>query len=221
MNLSEIGDPQVHDLLRIDPDCVTACSVAQPSWVRASLIACPWVVLRRSQAPVDQLAVGIRGVTRSERWGGFCAKGLISKIVRPSELLVLARSSTHILRPPAFGALQQVIEHLRDFTLLWGPTGSVGFELATGRPVTTETSDLDITIWAPQRIVAGQARVLWDRVTGLQTKVDVRVETSECGFSLEEYVRTSSGRILLRYPDSLRFGDDPWNEPSNCEVTIL
>src|ERR1700683_3937431 len=221
MNLSDIGDPQVHDLLRIPPDFVTACPVAQPSWVRASLIACPWVVRRRTQAPVGQLAVGIRGFTRSERWGGFWAKGLISKIVRPAELLVLARSSTHIQRPPAFGALQQVIESWRDFTLLWGPTGSVGFELATGRPVTTETSDLDIAIWAPQRIVVAQARFLWDRVTGLQTKVDVRVETSECGFSLEEYVRTSSGRVLLHYPHGLRFGDDPWNELSNCEVTIL
>jgi phosphoribosyl-dephospho-CoA transferase len=217
MNLSEIGDPQVHDLLRIDPDCVTACSVAQPSWVRASLIACPWVVLRRTQAPVGQLAVGIRGTTRSERWGGFFAKGLIREIVRPAELLILARSSTHTLRPPAFAALQQVIESGRDLKLLWGPTGSVGFELATGRPVTTEASDLDIAIWAPQRIVVAQARFLWDRVTGLQTKVDVRVETSECGFSLEEYVRTSSGRILLRYPDGLRLGDDPWNEPSNVK----
>jgi phosphoribosyl-dephospho-CoA transferase len=148
-------------------------------------------------------------------------KGLISEIVRPEELLVLGRSSTHNRRPPAFGALQQVIESWRDLTLLWGPTGSVGFELATGRPVTTETSDLDIAIWAPQRIVVAQARVLWDRVAGLQTKVDVRVETSECGFSLEEYVRTSSGRILLRYRDGLGFGDDPWNEPSNCEVTTL
>jgi hypothetical protein len=80
-------------------------------------------------------------------------------------------------------------------------------------------------------MVVEQARFLWDRVTGLQTKVDVRVETSECGFSLEEYVRTSSSRILLRYPEGPRFGDDPWgvnpwgddprNEPSNCEVTIL
>lgn len=214
-------DPQVHDLLRIDPDYVTACSVPQPSWVRASLIAYPWVVLRRTQAPVGQLAVGIRGSTRSERWGGFCAKSVVSEIVRPAELLVLARSSTHTRRPPAFGALQQVIERWRDLTLPWGPTGSVGFELATGRPVTTETSDLDIAIRAPRRIVVEGARFLWDRVTGLPTKVDVRVETLECGFSLEEYVRTSSGRILLRYPDGLRFGDDPWSEPSSCEVTVL
>jgi phosphoribosyl-dephospho-CoA transferase len=117
--------------------------------------------------------------------------------------------------------LQEVIERWRDLTLPWGPTGSVGFELASARQVTTEASDLDIAIRAPQRIAAEQALSLWDRVTGLQTKVDVRVETPECGFSLKEYVCTSSGRILLRYPDGPRFGDDPWSEPSKSEVTIL
>jgi phosphoribosyl-dephospho-CoA transferase len=212
MNLSEIGDPQVHDLLRIDPDCLTAGCVAQPFWVRESLISCPWAVVRRAQAPVGRVAVGVRGATRSERWGGFCAKSLINKIFRHADLLILAQSSTHILRTPACRALQQVIESWHDLTLLWGPTGSVGFELATGHPVTTETSDLDIAIRAPQRLVLEQARSLWDRVAGLQTRVDVRVETPECAFSLEEYVCTSSGRILLHYLDGPRFGDDPWND---------
>jgi phosphoribosyl-dephospho-CoA transferase len=222
MNLSEIGDPQVHDLLRIDPDCLTAGCVAPPSWARESFITCPWAVVRRAQAPVGQLAVGVRGATRSERWGGFCAKSLISKIVRPAELLVLARSSTHILRTPAFRMLQQIIESWHDLTLLWGPTGSVGFELATGRQVTTEASDLDIAIRAPHRIDLEQARSLWHRVTEMQTKVDVRVETPECGFSLEEYACSASSRnsrILLRYPDSSRFGDDPWRDCSKLEAT--
>jgi phosphoribosyl-dephospho-CoA transferase len=44
----------------------------------------------------------------------------------------------------------------------------------------------------------------------LQVKVDVRVETPMCGFSLDEYAHASSARILLRYADGLRFGDDPW-----------
>jgi phosphoribosyl-dephospho-CoA transferase len=51
---------------------------------------------------------------------------------------------------------------------------------------------------------------LWDRLAGLQVKVDVRVETPMCGFSLDEYAHASSARILLRYADGLRFGDDPW-----------
>ena len=221
MKLSEIGDPQVHDLLSIEPDCLTADCLAQPSWVKEMLISCPWVVARRPKAAVGQIAVGVRGSTRSERWGGFCGKSLISKIVRPAELLVLARSSSRTPRMPALKVLQVVTERWRDFTLPWGPTGSVGFELATGREVTTEASDLDIAMRAPHRIGVDQARSLWDRVTGLQIKVDVRVETPECGFSLEEYVCTSSGRILLRYPDGPRFGDDPWNERSNTEVTAL
>jgi phosphoribosyl-dephospho-CoA transferase len=221
MKPSEIDDPQVHDLLSIDPDCLTADCLAQPSWVKEALISCPWVVVRRAQAPVGQIAVGVRGTTRSERWGGFCGKSLIIKIVRPADLLVVGRSSDRIPRTPALKVLQEVIERWRDLTLPWGPTGSVGFELATGREVTTETSDLDVAIRAPHRIVVEQARSLWDRVTGLKTKVDVRVETLECGFSLEEYVCTSSGRILLRFPDGPRFGDDPWNERSNAEATAL
>ena len=100
-------------------------------------------------------------------------------------------------------ALQQVVEAWRDLTFPWGPTGSVGFELASGHHVTTEVSDLDIAIRAHERISVEQARSLWERVIGLQTKVDIRVETPECGFSLEEYVNVSSRRILLRYSANL------------------
>jgi phosphoribosyl-dephospho-CoA transferase len=221
LKLPEIDTPQVHDMLSIDPDCITADCFAQPSWVKKTLTSCPWVVVRRAPAPVGQIAIGVRGVTRSERWGGFCGKSLISKIVRPADLLVFGRSSARIPRTPALKVLQEVIERWRDLTVPWGPIGSVGFELASGRQVSTEVSDLDIAVRAPRRIVVEQARSLWDRVTGLRTKVDVRVETPECGFSLEEYVCTSSGRILLRYPDGPRFGDDPWNERSNTEVAAL
>ena len=221
MNFSEIGDPQVHDLVRIDPDYLTAGSVARPSWVTESLMTCPWAVVRRAEAPAGQIPVGVRGTARSERWGGFYLKILISKIVQPAELLALARSSSLTPRTPALKVLQVVIERWRGFALSWGPTGSVGFELVCGRKVTTAASDLDIAIHATQRIALERARFLWDRVTGLQTKVDVRVETPECGFSLEEYVRTSPGRILLRYPEGPTFGDDPWNERPSSEVSVV
>jgi phosphoribosyl-dephospho-CoA transferase len=222
MNLSGIGDPLIHDLLRIDPDCLIAGCVAQPSWVRESLITCPWAVVRRAQAPVGQIAVGVRGTTRSERWGGFCAKSLISAVVRPADVLVLAGSSSRTLRTAALKVFQVVIERWRDLSLPWGPAGSAGFELATGRQVTSETSDLDLVIRAPFRIPVEQARSLWHRVTGLQVKVDARVETPECGFALEEYassISTRNSRILLRYPDGSRFGDDPWRERPKLEAT--
>jgi phosphoribosyl-dephospho-CoA transferase len=107
-------------------------------------------------------------------------------------------------------ALREVVKKWRGVPFLWGPTGSVGFGLATGRPVTTEASDLDLAIRAPNPIGIEQARWLWDRVLGLQTKVDVRVETPLCGFSLEEYACASPAQILLRFPDAPRLGDHPW-----------
>jgi phosphoribosyl-dephospho-CoA transferase len=219
MNLSGIGDPQVHDLLRIDPDCLMASCVAQPSWVRQSLISCPWVVVRRGRAPAGQIAIGVRGGTRSERWGGFCGESVIKKVVRIEELLAIARSSTHIHRTPALNALQEVIERWQGLSLPWGPTGSVGFELATRHQVTTETSDLDLAIRTTNRIDTERASFLWDRLAGLQAKVDVRVETLTCSFSLKEYARASSGRILLHYPDGLRLGDDPWSLMTSGQST--
>jgi phosphoribosyl-dephospho-CoA transferase len=103
-------------------------------------------------------------------------------------------------------------ERWADLTLPWGPGGSVGFELASGRKVTTQASDLDLVIRAGNKIDVEEARFLLARTFGLEAKVDVRVETPVCGFSLEEYVSASSAKILLRYPDGARLGEDPWRE---------
>lgn len=211
MKLSETDAPLIHDLLQIDAHSLTSDSVSQPPWVREDLSSCPWVVVRRGRAPAGQVAVGVRGATRNERWGGFCDEHLIKKIVRPPELLVLSRTPAHFRPTPALQALPDVIERWQGLSLPWGPTGSVGFELATGRPVTTEASDLDLAIRATNRIDTERASFLWDRLVGMPAKVDVRVETPTCSFSLEEYVHASSARILLRYPGGLRLGDDPWS----------
>ena len=213
--LRKTDDLKVHDLLQIDPDSLLGLTA--PSWVNLALSSCPWVVVRRARAPAGEVAVGVRGDTRSQRWGGFLSRDLIGKVVRPPELLLVGQSSTPRVTP-AMKVLQEVIGRWRDLTLPWGPTGSVGFELATGSQVTSEASDLDIAIRAPAPITPERARALWQRVIGLQTRVDIRVETPQCGFSLQEYACTSSTRMLLHYPDGERLGDDPWDEWSNTEI---
>ena len=210
MMLLEFDSPQVHDLLEIESGSLGTGGIAQPTWVRKMLIDCPWVVVRRAPAPGGHIAVGVRGADRSERWGGYCAERHVKRIARPATLLDLGRTAGRSYRTPAFVALRQVIKKWRGVPFLWGPAGSVGFELATGRAVTTEASDLDLAIRAPSPIGVEQARWLWDRVVGLQTKVDVRVETPLCGFSLKEYACASPAQILLRFPDSPRLGDHPW-----------
>ena len=213
--LRKTDELRVHDLLHIDPHSLLDGTA--PSWVNQALSSCPWVVVRRARAPAGEIAVGVRGDTRSQRWGGFLSKDLIGKVVRPADLLFVEQSSIPRFTP-AIKLLQEVIDRWRDLTLPWGPTGSVGFELATGSQVTSEASDLDIAIRAPARITVERARTLWQRVVGLQTRVDIRVETPQCGFSLQEYACTSSTRMLLHYPDGERLSGDPWSEWSNTEI---
>jgi phosphoribosyl-dephospho-CoA transferase len=208
MELLEIDNPRVHDLLQIDSDAPPA--IAAPSWVKQTLSSCPWVVARRAEARVDEIAVGVRGSSRNQRWGGFLKKSFIRRIVTPAELVHLRQSAILSARTPALRALREVLERWRDLSLQWGPTGSVGFELATGSRATTEGSDLDIAIDAPFRMTKEKAFSLCHSVIGLQVKVDVRVETPKCGFSLQEYACTSSARMLLHYSDGVRLGSDPW-----------
>lgn len=209
MRPSQIPNPQAHDLLQLNPDSIRPACIGAPNWVIPALDSCPWVVVRRAHAPAGQIAVGVRGSSRSERWGSFLSTELITRVVSPTELLTVAQSSISDLRTPAFNALQQLIERWCDLPLPWGPTGSVGFELATGHKVATNCSDLDVAIRAETRISLERARWIYERATGLPTKVDIRVETPESGFSLEEYACTRS-TILLRYPESVRLGNDPW-----------
>jgi phosphoribosyl-dephospho-CoA transferase len=207
MKRAEVHNPQVHDLLQIDYSSLTSDCAADPTWVRRTMLDCPWVVVRRSQAASDFVAVGVRGENRNERWAACCEKSLVREIVRPEELLRAARD---VRRTPALRAVEEMTERWTDLALPWGPGGSVGFELASGRKVTTETSDLDLVIRAQRRITVEDARFLLDRTHGLEAKVDVRVETPACGFALEEYA--SASKILLRYADGVRLGEDPWQE---------
>ena len=206
--MNEVDKPQVHDLLQIDPALPISRCVAEPTWVEKALVGCPWVVVLRAQTSLGRIAIGVRGAARSERWGAFCDGSQVRTIVRPEQLLPSS------CRTPALRTLHEIRERWADLALSWGPTGSVGFELASGRRVTTEASDLDLVIRAPQRIPVDRARSLLDRTLGLGTRVDVRVETPLCGFALEEYASASSARILLRYVEGVRLGRDPWRVES-------
>lgn len=92
----------------------------------------------------------------------------------------------------------------------WGPVGSVGFELATGQQTVTGTSDLDVALFSPTRFTRETARDLWSVISIAPAKVDVRVETTYCGFSLEEFAREGTEQILVRLPEGPRFAPDPW-----------
>src|SRR5580698_9535540 len=102
--MSEVDKPQVHDLLQIDPAFSPSGSLAEPRWARETLIVCPWVVVRRAQPSFGQIAVGVRGATRSERWAAFCDGSQVRTIARPEQLLPSS------CRTPALRTLHEIRE---------------------------------------------------------------------------------------------------------------
>jgi phosphoribosyl-dephospho-CoA transferase len=208
---------RVHDLILLrSADVETACMV-EPPWVRPALQHTPWAVVRRAPAPNGKLAVGVRGTAREERWGGLIELSKVVLTKRPSQLRCsLAHDSRRTI--PALKALTFVETVLAHMDLDWGPAGSVGFELATGKPVATEGSDLDVVLFTSRRIDAVTARDLWLALAASPTKVDLRIETPLCGFSLEEYARSESAKILIRMPSGRQLVEDPWALPDERET---
>jgi phosphoribosyl-dephospho-CoA transferase len=203
-------EPRVHDLLLLRVGRVHPACMAEPTWVEMVIRRSPWVVVRRVNASVGKVAVGVRGSDRNQRWGGLVEMADVALIKQPLQLRIsLAHDSRKTV--PALKALALVEKELAEIDLSWGPVGSVGFELATGDRVTTETSDLDLALFASQRITRPIARDLWDTLSSLPAKVDVRVETPCCGFSLEEYALRRSTKIMIRTPDGRHLVEDPWD----------
>jgi phosphoribosyl-dephospho-CoA transferase len=227
---------RIHDLLEIDAERFLQGQSSAPGWVAESLREAPFVVMRRG--PTDQgIPVGIRGALRNERWAGVCQPEMIRRVLTPQTLLRLvtplsqmdpagkAACATRLtpvsqsLSAPRIDAilalrtLPLLAERWREFDAPWGPGGSVGFELATGRHVTTPESDLDVVIYADTPLTASAAQTLRDSAQGLPATVDIRVETPTCGFSLTEYASRSPAPILIRLASGPVLATDPWATP--------
>jgi phosphoribosyl-dephospho-CoA transferase len=198
----------VHDLLLLRSGSVSSAGAVPPDWVSSSTAPDLWVVVRREIAPAGLVAVGLRGSNRQQRWGAFAEISDVSERIRPSQLSSQRARRTSAV--PALAALVWLEEQLDKSELDWGPVGSVGFELATGQQVTTATSDLDLALFAPARFTRDTARDLWSLMSTAPAKVDVRVETPQCGFSLAEYGRPGTEQVLVRLPAGRILAEDPW-----------
>jgi phosphoribosyl-dephospho-CoA transferase len=188
-----------HDLVRLaHPDAVL--TGAEPAWVGGALAAAPWVVIRRAPAPAGQLAAGVRGSARHQRHAMLIPAGAAVGIDRPEDLRPAA--SVISAETPALAALRECRPILDALGRPWGPTGSAGFELATGCPTTTATSDLDLLIRLGALSGFTQAAVLAGRLSGLPARVDCLLETGHGAVALAE---------LAVHPDKivLRTGDGP------------
>ena len=204
--------PYAHDLLLVKVTTIEEACMAEPTWVRPALAKYPWVVARRATSPEDRIAVGVRGQERHQRWGGFVRKDQIVGVILPWHLRTGLANAVR-LSLLAMQSLRFLEIELASLPNDWGPGGSVGYELASRAPVVTQGSDLDLVISATDRFDRDFAQHLLKKIALAPAKVDVRIETPWCGFSLEEYVRRSSEKLLVRTATGSRLTNDPWNQP--------
>lgn len=198
--------PHVHDLVQIgDLGAVREVNQDAPPWVWRSLRATPWVVVRRPHACHGLIPAGVRGDERAQRHPIDVPLTAVTQVVAPHHL------TARLLDGAPTGAITGTVAALRAWFsaldtagLVWGPVGAVGFELATGRRVTTVASDLDIvvtmTTWPGPH-------ALW-RLPRTPTRLDCLLETPTGAVAWAE-AASDARDVLWRTPGGPRLARNP------------
>jgi phosphoribosyl-dephospho-CoA transferase len=207
----EVDFVRIHDLLEIDANLFISGNESAPEWVGEALRKSPFVVVRRGRSTYQQIPIGVRGAERNKRWAALCHRTWVKGILTPPQLLTRTVPKLRAYDSTALAALHVLRDRWIDLDHPWGPGGSIGFALATGRLAVKPESDLDVVIYAEEKITREEAKSLCARAINLPVAVDIRIETRACGFSLTEYATSGSARILLRTPEGLELGNDPWS----------
>jgi phosphoribosyl-dephospho-CoA transferase len=202
---------RAHDLLQFRDAEDLIAPRPLPEWVGEAVMFAPFAVVRRAPVEHGNIPVGIRGPARNQRFAAFLPQSAVMRQITPVQL-ARQRGWRQTLRGKqvkALRALDFVDESCRTHQLLWGPAGSVGFELASGLPVVSAESDLDVVIRAPYFLPVGRARQIADDFLRAPVRIDAQIETPRGAISLLEYARGDTP-ILLRTLAGPVLADNPW-----------
>ncbi|MDR3371513.1 malonate decarboxylase holo-ACP synthase [Rhodoferax sp.] len=197
---------RAHDLLWFDTSSSFQWAEPLPDWAVAVLREQRPAVVRRAVASSNEIAVGLRGYSRAQRLGGVLPKAAIVRVATPESLL--QRLGAIDLTLPAIASLSTLRSSLADH-YAWGPTGSVGFQLATGLPVVRVDSDLDIVMRFPQEPNRVEIAPLLRLFAELPVRCDVQMETPYGAVALAEWAR-GERRMLLKTARGPCLVANPW-----------
>lgn len=204
------GRPRVHDLLRIRSPhlLMDAGDDGRPAWVDLEPTAPVWVVVRRTAAEDGVVAVGIRGASRGERWAATVKSREIAERIPP---MSVPRGRGRDL--PALAAHETITPAAdRAWPGVWGPGGSVGYELVASSPVVKPTSDLDLVLYADtplDRATTATALQKLRRQAG-NVRIDLIIETPLGGVAADEWMSRCPAGVVLRTARGPVVADDPW-----------
>ena len=202
-----------HDLVWFDE---AALAVDAPAWAVAVVAAGEPGVVRRAARHGISLPVGIRGADKRQRHGDQVAAKRVSSHLAPEaiDLDVLARPpwSERGGDVPALAALADIRHRLNDLSIVWGPTGAVGYELATGRAVAHRESDLDLVVRLPECCNDVLAALCETAAAARQTyaiRCDIQLETPAGGVALADWAG-EAGQMMVKSDTGPYLTANPW-----------
>ena len=198
---------RAHDLLWISglPD-----GMSLPAWLDAVWLRAAPLVVRRASTMPGRIPVGMRGLLRSERHACEVDAAAVLRCVTPEMLARLAHAPLPGFSCAALDALRQVAPLLDATGWDWGPTGGVGFALASGLPVLRADSDLDLLLRIaapPDADQAGALRAIAASVTAC--RLDLQIDTGIGGFAYAEWA-AGRAKILLKTDHGPVLTAAPW-----------
>lgn len=199
---------KVHDIVKFNNlDQLEPISVI-PDWVYDAQSAANYGVVRRMPISNQLIPIGLRGNSREQRFGTFIHENHVVEVMTPNSLVNrIDRFNDKFYYP----ILNEIRDQFQKFDLIWGPTGSIGFEIATSINVTTGKSDIDLSIYV-ETIEESLLEEVGKCLNGFSKPIDVQVEVPNIGaFLLKDYlnnkdqgfiVRTAFGPHLCRIKES-------------------
>ena len=228
---------QAHDLLRLrfpfPPETGNLFDRTIPGWAGRFLTETPWVVVRREKAE-SGIPVGIRGNSKQQRFGcvlhirstppegSITPKPVfpVEEIRTPEQIFQGLLQDYKAGKRKENGPWSGWEEELLKLTeMSWykkevssvGIGGSAGFELASGRKVTSPESDLDLLFTVTRNCTKELCREIFESLQVLPVRTDAVLVTDRGFTSLDEYVH-SSGRFLIKTAEGCCLAEDLWQE---------
>ncbi len=208
------GMLRAHDLLYASAMPRTPDGALLPDWALAACrLNAPMVVRRAPRGADGSIAAGLRGQARHERLAVFIASDAIVRVTTPEMLAAKAYALPQDAPLAALRTLHMLAPAIDALGWAWGPTGSVGFMLASGLPVLREDSDLDLVVRMPRAPSIAQRERLARLLDQTGCRVDLQIDTGRGGFALRDWLACPR-KTLLKTDFGPRLVADPWNDPA-------
>lgn len=188
---------KVHDIVQFESIDHLEKIIPIPDWVKDAPASKNYGVVRRMPITNQIVPIGLRGNTREQRFGTFIHERNIIQIITPNSLV---ERMEQFKNERYFPTLNMIKEAFQQLNLVWGLTGSIGFEIATSIKVTTPNSDIDLCLYQ-EEIQRELLLEIGNFLETLDTRVDVQVEIPSMGaFLLNDYLHNEESGFIVRTP---------------------